>query len=231
MDTGVVFDFPSSPPCKGKRTPKLAGQRKIWQLSIEANRAGEASMGRRRPFGLAIAGVALALFALPAHADDWDGCNLKQDADPEVRISSCSAIIDAGTDTARNIAIAYYHRALAYNDKFTRKAILSTGYPFLSNEDYDWVIEDYDRAIALDPKFTEAYNNRGIAYSLKNDPDRAIKDYDRALALNPKLSLYVNRGKIHEKRGDTKKAIADYRKALELNPNNWVATEGLARLA
>ncbi|MGB6446659.1 MAG: tetratricopeptide repeat protein [Xanthobacteraceae bacterium] len=46
---------------------------------------------------------------------------------------------------------------------------------------------DYDRAIALDPGFALAYNNRGAAYGKKGDLDCAIADYQQALRVNPQF--------------------------------------------
>ncbi len=114
-------------------------------------------MGWRRPFDLAITGLALALLALPAHADGWDDCKRTDfyakisSADADVIIRGCSAIIDAGADTAKNLAIAYYNRANAYQSKD------------------DWgrtrAIEDYDRAVALNPKYEDAQSTRRTAYN------------------------------------------------------------------
>lgn len=180
-------------------------------------------MGGRRLFGLAITGLVLALLALPAHADDWEYCTKSglHGVGNDVIIRSCSAIIDAGTELAENIAIAHYNRGWAYSKK----------------DDYDRAIEDYDRAIALNPKDASAYYYRGYTYRSKGDYDRSIDDYDRAIALYPEPayaprgSAYGGRGLAHEKRGNTEKAIADYRKALELRPGEPFATQGLARLA
>ena len=121
----------------------------------------------RRPLGLAIAGLALALFALPAHADDWGNCH--HFGDYQHGIDHCSAIIDAGADTEKNIAKAYAIRGYIYSFK----------------GDIDQAISDYDRAIALHPTYA-AYYHRGLAYRGKNDHDRAIKDWDRAIAIDPK---------------------------------------------
>ena len=49
----------------------------------------------------------------------------------------------------------------------------------------DRKIEEYSKAIALDPQDAVAYYNRGIAYYDKGDLDRAIADYDQAIALDP----------------------------------------------
>lgn len=45
----------------------------------------------------------------------------------------------------------------------------------------------YDRAIALNRNFAEAYNNRGSAEQLLNNYDAAISDYRRAAALGDGL--------------------------------------------
>ena len=56
-------------------------------------------------------------------------------------------------------------------------------------------IEDYDEAVALNPDYAEAYNNRGVAYEKKGDLDLAIQDYDKAIALRPDLAeTYCRRG-------------------------------------
>lgn len=171
----------------------------------------------RRLDGLAIAGLALVLFALPARADDWEDCNLSTDSD--VRISACSAIIDAGTDTAKNIAITYSNRGFVYDKK----------------GDHDRAIENYDRSIALNPEDPITYGARSGAYYAKGDYRRAFEDEDRTIGLNPKDGLaYLMRGSANEKLGNTGTAIADYRKALELRPGDVVgarSTEGLVRLA
>jgi uncharacterized protein YecT (DUF1311 family) len=42
-------------------------------------------------------------------------------------------------------------------------------------------------AIALNPGFYLAYNNRGAAYGYKGDLDREIADYEAALRINPQF--------------------------------------------
>lgn len=41
-------------------------------------------------------------------------------------------------------------------------AYCSRGYVYLIKEQYDLAIVDFDRAIAINPQFAEAYGNRGI---------------------------------------------------------------------
>ena len=46
-------------------------------------------------------------------------------------------------------------------------------------------IKDYTKAIELDPKDAEAYNNRGTEFSSLGKSEEAIKDYTKAIELNP----------------------------------------------
>jgi tetratricopeptide (TPR) repeat protein len=52
-------------------------------------------------------------------------------------------------------------------------------------------IADFDRAIQLNPKYVDAFNNRGFAYNTKGEYDRAIADYNQAIQLNPNLEPMV----------------------------------------
>lgn len=51
--------------------------------------------------------------------------------------------------------------------------------------DADRAIADYTAAIRLDPKYANAYFNRGNGYNSKNDTARAIADYTEVIRLDP----------------------------------------------
>ena len=95
-----------------------------------------------------------------------------------------------------------------------------TSLTFQNERDYPKAIEHYSRAIELNPRLVEAYNNRGIAYRAKGEVDRAIADYDKTIELNPKYAeAYYNRGAAYiDDKGEVDRAIADYDKTIELNP-------------
>ena len=70
-------------------------------------------------------------------------------------------------------------------------------------------IQDYDRAIELDPQDPTAYNNRGGLYLELRAWERARSDYERRVALSPEdaLNAYVDLGIIAwrgEKTGEAK---------------------------
>lgn len=50
----------------------------------------------------------------------------------------------------------------------------------------DRSIEEFNRAIKLNPKFADAFYDRGRAYDWKEQYLLAIKDYDQAIKLNSK---------------------------------------------
>lgn len=56
-------------------------------------------------------------------------------------------------------------------------------------------IRCYTQAIRLDPKYANAYNNRGNAKNNLGRYQKAIGDYDEAIRLDPKYAYaYNNRG-------------------------------------
>ena len=86
---------------------------------------------------------------------------------------------------------------------------------------YGLAIEDFNKAIELDPKHVEAYCNRGTAYSLQKDFEIAIENYNKAAALNPRhAGTYNNRGATYANNGEHVKAIKDFTTAIKLNPQD-----------
>ncbi len=77
----------------------------------------------------------------------------------------------------------------------------------------------YDKALRLNPKYADAYNNRGNAKNDLGKHQEAIADFDTALELNPQHHLaYYNRGNAKRALGKHQEAIVDFDTALELNP-------------
>ena len=72
-------------------------------------------------------------------------------------------------------------------------------------------------AILLNPKYHQALNNRGDAYSILRQYARAIDDFNRAVQIDSNEPLYFkNRANALRFVGEYDRAIADYRKALTL---------------
>ncbi len=78
-------------------------------------------------------------------------------------------------------------------------------------------ITGYTEEIHRNPNDSEAYNNRGYAYSEIGDFDRALADFEAVIRLSPDDPTgYMNRGVAKFTLGDTAGAMADYETAINL---------------
>ena len=105
------------------------------------------------------------------------------------------------------------------------------GYKSAISGNYQQAINDYNKAIQLNPQLATAYNNRGLAYDNLGNYQQAINDYNKAIQLNPQFALaYNNRGLAYIKLGNHQQAINDFNKAIQLNPQYAMAyiARGLA---
>jgi tetratricopeptide (TPR) repeat protein len=98
---------------------------------------------------------------------------------------------------------------------------LEQGKAFYEKGDVENAITNFDKAIKLNPNFTEAYTYRGFAYGQQGAYLLAIDDFDRALQLKPDYAdAYLGRGIAYYYQGDLEQAIRQYDKALEIEPNS-----------
>ena len=87
------------------------------------------------------------------------------------------------------------------------------------DKDYQGAIEDYSKAIELNPNFLEAYLKRGETHYKMGDARAALKDCNHALRLNPNLSdAYYYQGRARYRLGYTQAAIEAYTQAIAKEP-------------
>jgi FKBP-type peptidyl-prolyl cis-trans isomerase 2/predicted TPR repeat methyltransferase len=83
----------------------------------------------------------------------------------------------------------------------------------------DETISWYAKAIQIEPRFTEAYYNLGVALQLSNRLDDAISAYQAVIKLKPDhRDAYHNLGNAYKDTGKPDSAMECYQKALELDP-------------
>lgn len=76
----------------------------------------------------------------------------------------------------------------------------------------------YEEAITIDPKYPQAYNNRGAVWNNQKDYVRAVQSYSQAIALkDDDPDFYKNRGDSLYELKDYSGAERDYTTAIELN--------------
>jgi tetratricopeptide (TPR) repeat protein len=87
--------------------------------------------------------------------------------------------------------------------------------------DFQSAVTHYDQAITINPKYADAYNNRGLVKIQNlNDVPGALADFNRAIAIDPNYGLaYNNRGLLKANNlNDVRGSLADYNQAIALNP-------------
>jgi tetratricopeptide (TPR) repeat protein len=98
-------------------------------------------------------------------------------AEPDLAIRACTKSIEKFSSESW----AYARRAAAFHRK----------------GDLEHAINDYSRAIELDPKGADALIDRAAAYSDRGDHERAISELDRILAMDGQQTILSQHGKIN----------------------------------
>ena len=101
----------------------------------------------------------------------WQACTGNPGIDWDQQIKSCTALIQSGTELKENVAIAYYNRALAYENK----------------DDYARAVADYDEALRLNPNDADALLYRGIDKQRLGDKAGGEADVAAAKRMNPNI--------------------------------------------
>ncbi len=86
-----------------------------------------------------------------------------------------------------------------------------------ADEHFKKTLEDCDKALALDAKFSDAYFVRGVAAQYQGDWNAGIEAFSKCVELNPNnAEAYHRRGEIYDHTGDYMSASVDRKKAAEL---------------
>ena len=93
--------------------------------------------------------------------------------------------------------------------------------------DFYGAVNDFNKAIELDPKDAELYYNRAYSKTDLFNYSEAIYDYSKAIEINPNYtSAYANRSTLKEALGDLSGACTDAKLAAKLGhirSKNWAA--------
>lgn len=104
-------------------------------------------------------------------------------------------------------------------DEYLRKGVAAQ-----QHNDLATAIEDYRKALAIDPKLAEARANLGAALSAAGQFDEAIAEDTRALATAPdKTSVRMNLGLAYYKKGDMENAHTAFEAVHAARPQDLSA--------
>ena len=129
-----------------------------------------------------------------------------------VLLLSCQGKASSGTDGDKQVSVPDTVLAYKYKESGNKKDDAG---------DKNGAIEDYSKAISINPNYVAAYYNRAIVKSSMGDKKGAIEDYSKAIELDPQKSgAYYGRGNAKSFLGDKKGGITDLTKAIELTPQD-----------
>jgi tetratricopeptide (TPR) repeat protein len=87
--------------------------------------------------------------------------------------------------------------------------------------DIDGAIEEFKRALAVDPENVNVHNSLGVCYGVQGKLDVAIDAFETAIRLDPEdVMATYNLGLAHLKQGDRKKALDLFLTAHSLDGDN-----------
>ena len=133
-----------------------------------------------------------------------------------------------------------YNRATSQAEKDSiREQMNDADREFLANQKFEegnklYYANDYDEAIKLYDEvlkfgeYSDAYYNRGCAYSDLGQYERAIQDYNKAIQINPNIyQTYGNRGEAYYYLKNYNQAFEDLNKSIELGASGKDLGEAL----
>jgi tetratricopeptide (TPR) repeat protein len=105
--------------------------------------------------------------------------------------------------------------------KTSRQAIeqYNRGTKLHQTGDLEGAIAAYTRALEIDKKYADAYNNRGVAYTSQKNFNAAAADFTESIKLAPTNAAYNNRGSIYFSQQKIDEAIADFTAGINLKPS------------
>ena len=120
--------------------------------------------------------------------------------------------------------------------KLTKQEYLDRGRSYQNKWENQKAIEEFNKAIRIDPNFSDAYIYRGESYYylglVKEDLslyEKAIDDLNNAIRIDPNLRrkiAYHHRGKAYHELGQYERAIEDFNEFIRINPNEAMGYNG-----
>lgn len=101
----------------------------------------------------------------------------------------------------------------------TANLLMQRAMASMQTQQYEVALSLFDRLIALEPDWAEAWNQRATTKFLTGDPDGAMADIDRVMKLEPRhFGAMAGMGMILQAEGLEKRALEIFKKALSIYP-------------
>jgi tetratricopeptide (TPR) repeat protein len=153
---------------------------------------------------LAVAVAALAWSAAARAAGDAD-VRACFGGEGDQHLAACDRLIDSGKYAGRSLSALYVSRGVVWQVR--RRAYRA--------------FADFERAVAADATFAQAWITRGLSYQERDRHDLAIADFTRAIRLEPdNVVALKERGRSLAITGDIDRGLADLDAALRIAPDH-----------
>ena len=117
------------------------------------------------------------------------------------------------------LALEYLSRAVVL-DTGSAAAWNNRGVVYYGQGRLREAMDDFDRALRIEPRFEDALLNRGLARYAQERYAEAIADYDRALQINPaNVAVYLNRANANKQIWQYRRMVDDFSRAMALAPD------------
>jgi tetratricopeptide (TPR) repeat protein len=94
------------------------------------------------------------------------------------------------------------------------------GQAFAKEKNYEKAIENYEKAISINPNNIDFHNDLGTVFSISGNRKKAIETYENIISITPeKAKSYFNLGIVYSEFSDFKNAIINIKKAISINPD------------
>ena len=119
-------------------------------------------------------------------------------------------------------AVGYMYKR--YMDPLNAKESFDAGTRLFKIARYNQAILSFDRAIALKPDLTDAYQMRGRCYMALSEPERAVQDFTKVIEQRPNDPTgWIDRGSAYVASNKFSQAVADATKAIAVDPRRAAA--------
>lgn len=109
--------------------------------------------------------------------------------------------------------------------------MLAAGARALGQRDFSTAERMFDGALAMDPHFAEAWNQKAILHYLREEYAQSIAACRKAIALMPEhFGAWAGMGHCNAQLGNAREAIFCYGRALEINPHLQCIAEAVREL-
>ncbi|MBI3682747.1 MAG: tetratricopeptide repeat protein [Acidobacteria bacterium] len=167
-------------------------------------------------------GVGLAQIPQPAVKESALRGSIPDAATPAVRTEKTTSLAPEMRGDIFMARKMYREAVEAYREAPAGSAVIQNklGIAYHQQVLLDQARKQYERAIRLNPKYSEAINNLGTIYYARKNYRRAISYYRKAIGVSPNsASIHSNLGTALFARKKYEEALLVYQRALELDPD------------